>query len=253
MGKALRDISGQRFGKLTAISPVRSNGVTFWNCRCDCGNMVVARLNNLRQGLTQSCGCARIKKYQSKAEKTEAEKKAVEEREKAAEERERRQDLTGKRFGHLIVLAKAENPNGGVGTFWLCRCDCGNEVSFSRRELVKRNIRSCGCRKKKPLQLTGQRFGKLLVLGKNEDKSKAAGRSVWNCVCDCGTHVAVRGEVLQNGYKKSCGCARRGRPRKKIIDPEFLEYHACRDCADRKKCDMTNCKYEGDFCDESNH
>lgn len=50
------DISGQRFGLLTAISHVK--GVR-WLCSCDCGgNAVVASLD-LRNGHTQSCGCFR--------------------------------------------------------------------------------------------------------------------------------------------------------------------------------------------------
>ena len=59
---SFRDISGQRFGRLTAIRvyskasahPYRK---TKWLCRCDCGNEIVTALNNLQKGCTKSCGC----------------------------------------------------------------------------------------------------------------------------------------------------------------------------------------------------
>lgn len=53
------DLSGKRFGRLTAVSFNGSNnaGVTLWNCICDCGNSVVVSYNNLMSGNTTSCGC----------------------------------------------------------------------------------------------------------------------------------------------------------------------------------------------------
>jgi hypothetical protein len=54
-----KDISGQRFGRLTAIDPVRSEKArnTFWRCLCDCGNEAIVRGTYLRSGHTLSCGC----------------------------------------------------------------------------------------------------------------------------------------------------------------------------------------------------
>lgn len=62
--KTLHDVTGEKFGKLTAIEYVgkASNNATLWRCQCDCGNEVVARLTNLRTGNTTSCGCVREKK-----------------------------------------------------------------------------------------------------------------------------------------------------------------------------------------------
>ncbi len=57
MGKRL-DLKGQRFGKLTALEPVgRQNGNVTWLCRCDCGRETVVRVDHLRSGHSQSCGC----------------------------------------------------------------------------------------------------------------------------------------------------------------------------------------------------
>lgn len=55
------DITGHRFGKLTAIK--RSETISrksYWDCLCDCGVVKSIYLGNLRQGITNSCGCLRI-------------------------------------------------------------------------------------------------------------------------------------------------------------------------------------------------
>ncbi len=53
------DISGQRVGRLVVLRPHRKPGVAslFYWCRCDCGNERVVGAQNLRRGITQSCGC----------------------------------------------------------------------------------------------------------------------------------------------------------------------------------------------------
>ena len=52
------DLTGQRFGKLTALEPARdARGRTAWRCRYDCGNETVVLTGNLRSGRTKSCGC----------------------------------------------------------------------------------------------------------------------------------------------------------------------------------------------------
>jgi len=56
--KNLKDISGQRFGKLTVMAFSQSKGKnSYWLCRCDCGTEKVIALSNLKQG-TKSCGCS---------------------------------------------------------------------------------------------------------------------------------------------------------------------------------------------------
>lgn len=58
MGKNI-DITGKRFGKLTAIeiSGKSKNGAILWLCKCDCGNIRNVISTNLRSGSTVSCGC----------------------------------------------------------------------------------------------------------------------------------------------------------------------------------------------------
>jgi hypothetical protein len=62
----LRDLTGQRFGRLTVIERAGSykapNGNTepIWRCKCDCGEVVDILKGNLLRGHTRSCGCLRI-------------------------------------------------------------------------------------------------------------------------------------------------------------------------------------------------
>lgn len=57
MAKKL-DITGQKFGRLTAIAVSHSkNNYTYWKCICSCGSEVTVIVASLRCGQTKSCGC----------------------------------------------------------------------------------------------------------------------------------------------------------------------------------------------------
>ena len=63
------------------------------------------------------------------------------------------QDLTGKTFGRLTVIRRAENnilPSGQRQTMWLCKCSCGNNKDIIVRgaDLKNGHTLSCGCLKK---------------------------------------------------------------------------------------------------------
>lgn len=57
----MRDLSGQRFGRLMAVSPAGATpaGAYRWHCRCDCGAQKVVTGMHLVSGDTASCGCLR--------------------------------------------------------------------------------------------------------------------------------------------------------------------------------------------------
>lgn len=56
---AATDLTGKKFGRLTALNRTESNkkGGAMWLCECECGEKVVANATNLRNGHTKSCGC----------------------------------------------------------------------------------------------------------------------------------------------------------------------------------------------------
>lgn len=75
----MRDISGQRFGRLVAISVHHSkNHRRFWACNCDCGNQAIVRQDQLITGKTKTCGCFQL---EAKARCLERKKKPVKHKE----------------------------------------------------------------------------------------------------------------------------------------------------------------------------
>jgi hypothetical protein len=56
-------------------------------------------------------------------------------------------DLTGKRFGRLIVKNRVENKeyDSGSQLQYLCLCDCGNETIVHSSALKAKLTKSCGC------------------------------------------------------------------------------------------------------------
>ena len=69
------------------------------------------------------------------------------------------------------------------------------------------------------LDLTGQRFGKLVAIeeaGKNK-----SGRVLWRCRCDCGNERVVQTKLLRAGSAKSCGCSNGARMRNDVAGQRF--------------------------------
>jgi hypothetical protein len=58
----------------------------------------------------------------------------------------------------------------------------------------------------KKVDLTGMRFGRLLVESKN---SPSPSGWLWSCRCDCGASCLVKTGFLTNGNTRSCGCLKR--------------------------------------------
>lgn len=173
-----KDLTGKRFGRLTVTAFAYMSGkVSFWKCRCDCGNDSVVRGVCLSNGHTKSCGCLH--------------KKAL------------LKDLTGKKFNQLTVLSYAYKK--GKHHYWNCRCDCGNDVCVNGTYIRSGNTKSCGCAKRKlhlgqrKYDLTGIRFGFLTAISPEN-------HSNWDCICDCGNHKLVKSSDLIRGFTTSCGC-----------------------------------------------
>ena len=57
-------------------------------------------------------------------------------------------DLTGRRFGKLVVIERAEDyvsPNGKRAVSWICKCDCGCTKTIIGNSLKRHGTKSCGC------------------------------------------------------------------------------------------------------------
>lgn len=190
MGKVI-DLVGNRYGALVVLSrapkPEGAKSTSaFWLCQCDCGKTKVISGNVLKQGKARSCGCLTSRLL------TESHS----------------EDLTGQRFGSLIAISRAARPDGltSGGAYWLCKCDCGNEKIIMGKSLQQGRTKSCGCHSQEINDLTGQRFGRLVVVGQDRLRSNKGNGAYWLCSCDCGRTKSVRRGNLLNGEVRSCGC-----------------------------------------------
>lgn len=193
------DLTGQKFGHLTVLREYDRNDKdrVHWICECDCENhnISVVSTSNLKSGHVTKC------------------------KECAAKETSERCliDLTGQRFGRLVVIERAENyvsPSGDTNTMWKCQCDCGNITVVAQNKLRGGTTVSCGCYNREvcsELQLEnleGQRFGMLTVISRANNIYHPNGSYsvAWNCLCDCGAEVVVQAGNLKSGHTTSCGC-----------------------------------------------
>jgi len=120
-------------------------------------------------------------------------------------------DLTGYKFGRLLVMGLHPKRSKGGQTNWNCKCDCGNETIVSASNLRNRSTKSCGCfRSDAAKDITGQRFGKLIAIYKTGVIGPRRAK-LWLFKCDCGNYIYLEpGQVTGPGNKSktSCGCIR---------------------------------------------
>lgn len=93
---------------------------------------------------------------------------------------------TGQRFGKLLVLKEDK------GSFWICKCDCGNIVS---KKLCGNHVKSCGCLKSPEKKSYDERVKNRLL--KNCTKNEN-GCWEWNLFCDTAGYA-------QTTYRKKTG------------------------------------------------
>lgn len=68
------------------------------------------------------------------------------------------ENLAGRRFARLTVVQLAERQRSG--TYWLCRCDCGNEKPVKASHLKAARIVSCGCLRSETLSARRLKHGR---------------------------------------------------------------------------------------------
>ncbi len=58
-------------------------------------------------------------------------------------------DISGKRFGRLVVLHRVDSPKFHMKkiTYFLCKCDCGNNIITRSSAIQSNHTKSCGCYK----------------------------------------------------------------------------------------------------------
>lgn len=198
----VESLIGNRYGRLVVksraedhIQPSGKRKI-MWHCECDCGGEKDIWSAHLKNGSIQSCGCLKKELTSKRLLK----------------------DLTGERFGRLLVLKRVDDyvsKNGKKRSKWLCRCDCGNEKEIVGESLTSGSTKSCGCyynenvkkqAEDKFVDLTNQIFGKLTVVKRVENNKH--NQTMWLCQCECGRESIVQSQNLLSGGTRSCGCVK---------------------------------------------
>ena len=117
-------------------------------------------------------------------------------------------DLTGNRFGRLVVLNKSQNGK------WLCLCDCGNKKEILTHSLTSGKTQSCGCLQKERVSTTnskhharGTRLHNIWLGMRNRCNTpthvryyRYGGRGIKVCE-QWGEFINFRDWALSHGYK----------------------------------------------------
>lgn len=130
---------GKKFNKLTILEIFRvkeknQNRVKA-KCICDCDRTTIADLYKVLSGHTTSCGCYKNRKV-----------------------RETKEDLSGHRFGRLLVVKRVQNKDNRV--MYLCLCNCGNYCTVDSASLKRGATQSCGCLHKEVSSIKNSKHGK---------------------------------------------------------------------------------------------
>lgn len=214
-----KDITGQKFGRLTALYPTNENnyGNTIWVFNCECGTTTKAPMSRVTTGKKKSCGCLekenKTPKYQ-----------------------------VGDTVKHLTILEILPKTTKFSKKRYKCRCDCGNTTTITRSFLEKNQ--DCGCTQKtkreeiqkqkrkiqKQIQkkaqkqkekqklkedrkpflqaffLIGQTFKDATVTGILDQPKNDKRPIIVSCVCKCGTTYTTTASSLTNGSVGKCLC-----------------------------------------------
>lgn len=110
------DLTGNKVGKLSIIkSGYDDKNRLGWWCLCECGQEVFYTTSKLNSGKAKTCGkCGRF-------------------------------SIEGCYFGDLLVIGFEGYSIGDVPMF-RCKCSCGNIITVSRKRLIGKKIRHCGCK-----------------------------------------------------------------------------------------------------------
>jgi hypothetical protein len=110
---------GKKYNRLTILSAENKSGRLAYRCKCDCGNIVTVFSSHVTTGHTKSCGCLVKDSNYSRIK-----------------------NIAGQKFGRLTAIrCITKNRN----SFWLCKCDCGNEKWVKSFYLTSGKTKSCGC------------------------------------------------------------------------------------------------------------
>lgn len=179
----VKDLTGQKFGKLTVlqIDGRDRHGNSNWLCQCECGNTVHKTPSGLKKVEVPSCGC-----YNHGHETARRRHSAA------------REQNIGKTFGRLEVLSVVSASVDG--TVYRCRCVCGNIKDVNSKPLISGNTSSCGCLALETVRTHGMSNHRLYTIWEN---------MVQRCTNERNTnfeHYGARGILICEEWRLSFQC-----------------------------------------------
>ena len=109
------NIVGKKFGMLTVKELIeRTNKDSSYLCECECGGSVTKKRSQLKGASAKNLNCGCKSRISAKAE-----------------------DLTGKVFGRLTVIGRADTNSKDGKPKWVCQCSCGNKAEVSSGAIRK--------------------------------------------------------------------------------------------------------------------
>lgn len=187
------DMEGKQFGDLTVVSfnPEKSKVLraSVWNCKCACGNECYVERRKLINGTKTNCGHCIDTVCKP-----------------------------GAKFGKLTVIDyDKEVSSSRQVSIWKCKCDCGKICYIPRVDLIKGTRTQCPdctnefsrAKRRDTEDITNERFGMLVAIKYDPNRSKTMKQTVWECKCDCGNIIYATISNLKSGNTTSCGCKRK--------------------------------------------
>jgi len=123
-------------------------------------------------------------------------------------------DIIGKKF-NMLVVKEYDNfriLNGVKWHLYKCKCECGNIKTVKRNNLIRFEVKSCGCLTRErmidPNDIIGKKFSMLTVKKYDNAHMSKNGvkRHFYICECECGNIKTVERNSLILLKTKSCGC-----------------------------------------------
>lgn len=134
-------------------------------------------------------------------------------------------DLTGKKFGRLTVMQRADDivlQSGRKKIAYICRCDCGAQKVAMAEQLRAGHVKSCGCiakemarnsvksagqigiqkKKNRREALCGKRFGRITIIRAVGADKNGLFQAV--CKCDCGKEFTATINNIKRGETTQC-------------------------------------------------